>query len=325
MRSSRTNEPLIPRIIHRVWLGPDPVPEVLDYYEHSWRMHHPTWELRLWRDDTLPTLGCQARYDRAIGFKERYDILRLEILRQFGGVIIDMDVEAVRPLDPLLQGVEAFVGRIGRNHVGNQVLGAVPRHPFFELAVARLDATVGVAQTASRTAGKDFLQQLLAEHPHEVTIFPPETFYYEPSFDPPRRPEEFPQVYAVHHELATYSTPMPQKAMERRFAKFRKALTALRADARVEQVEARLDEAERRLRRGVEKHEHGLRAQLRRVEAEREQAEARLRDAHLQALQRVEALEKQLAVTTERLARLERRSIITWARKLVTPRRAAGD
>ena len=329
MRPTPGDEQVIPRIIHRIWFG-GPVPEIFDYYEQSWRRHHPHWEMRLWREDNLPALSCQAEYDREPGIKRRVDIARLEILRQFGGVFIDMDCEAIRPLDPLLGGVSAFVGRVGRRHVGNQVLGAVPRHPFFELAVRRLASTAGIAETSSQVAAKAFLTQLLAEHPGGVTVFPPETFYFAPSFEPPRRPGDFPNVYAVHHELASYAASLPEKALEHRFKKFRKAVWDLLGElypagaaALPEEAQARLDQAERRLRRGVEKHDRGFRAQLRRVEAEREQAAARLRQAQLDAQCRIEELERRLASTAERLARLERRSLIAWTRRLVAGRPAS--
>jgi hypothetical protein len=279
---------VIPRIVHWLWLGPDAVPDIFRHYTESWRTHHPGWEMRMWRDDSLPPLSCQAEYDQTTGFKKRYDIARLEILRQFGGVIVDMDVEAIRPLDPLLGGVTAFVGRISDKHVGNQVLGAVPGHPFFERAVAQLRAATG-GGTASEVAGKDFLRRLLETHPDGVTVFPPETFYYQPSFDPPRRPDAFPGVYAVHHELASYAEMPPADTLELRFAAFVKEVNTAHGAALTADAQARVDRAERRVSRAIATQERAYRAKLRQLEAEREQAEARLREVQ------------------ERLTRIERR------------------
>ena len=268
-----------------MWLGADPVPAIFGYYLESWRRHHPAWEIRLWRDDTLPALSCADRYDTEKGFKKRYDIVRLEIVRQFGGVIVDMDVEAIRPLDPILSGVQAFVGQIGERHIGNQVLGAIPGHPFFEEAIERLRASEGVAGSTTDLAGKEFLKRLLTERPDGVTVFPPETFYFEPSADPPKRPDDFPNVYAVHHELRSYTSPLPQEAIERRFAKFAEAVAAV-AQARLAgdaealvSAAAKQDGAERRLKRGILQQDEGYQAVLRRADIERHQLEAQLRDA----------------------------------------------
>ena len=287
-------ELVIPRIIHRVWLGPNEIPSIFTHYEQSLRKHHPQWELRTWRDDSVSSLNCMVDADEAEGFgKLRYDTVRLEILRQFGGVIVDMDIEAIRPLDPLLKGVTAFAGRMGRAHVGNQVLGAIPHHPFFEKAVARLGETPGTHVTSSKIAGKAFLGRLVKECPNDVTVFPQETFYFEPSFAPPRSPDVFPHVYTVHHELATYAVPLSVETINRRLVKFvrevarvqvetmnmqRDASVGSDGELRLISAQARRVKAERRLRRAIVANESAYKAQVRRAEAEREQAEARLRD-----------------------------------------------
>jgi len=302
---------LIPRIIHRIWLGSNPVPSIFEYYEHSWRQHHPGWELRLWRDDTLPVLSCQRQWEHQ-GLKRRIDIAKLEILRQCGGIFIDMDVEAIRPLDPLLRGVTAFLGRYARHHVGQAVLGAVPYHPFFERAIERLASTIGVAGTTSKVAGKAFLEGVLRDHPDGVTLFPPETFYFEPSFEPPRRPHDFPTVYTVHHELASYVAALPPDTLQLRLEK----LIAHATDGSGLDDEAlgRLQRAAQRLRKGIVQHDVSSRANIRRVEAERERAEALLRVARA----RIEDLERQLAATTEHLGQRKRRSVLAPLRQLIT-------
>ena len=284
---------MIPRVIHWVWLGAAPVPDIFTHYLESWRRHHPAWETRVWRDDTLPPLSCQAEYERATGFKLRYDILRLEILRQLGGVILDMDVEAIRPIDPLLPGISGFIGRVTANHVGNQVLGAVPNHPFFEEAVARLRATVSADGSSSETAGKLFLKQLLAERPDGMTVFPPETFHFQPSFEPPKRPDEFPAVYAVHHELTSYVSPPTPRDIEEAISNLLNVALS-RADPRDARELARLHKYELRLRRAVTRQDQGYAALVRRVEAAREQAEVRLAEAQRSAERRIDELRQRL-------------------------------
>ena len=286
----------IPRVVHWLWLGTDPVPRIFEQYAERWRVHHPAWETRLWRDDTLPTLGCQDLLASAAGFKRRYDIVRLEILRQHGGVIVDMDVEPIRPLDPLLRGVTAFVGSIGDKHVGNQVLGATPRHPFFERAVQRLRSKSEVGGNSSAVAGKVFLKHLLDQHPEGVTVFPARTFYYEPSFEPPRRPDDFPDVYAVHHQLESYAAGIDDDAIQRRLEVFLRQFK--HATPTVDQAEA-----ERRLRRAISRHDDGHRAQLRAASAEVEQAGVRLAENDRQWRRRLEDVEQRLARALELLDR----------------------
>jgi hypothetical protein len=205
-----TGEQLIPRVIHRIWLGPDPVPEIFEDYAESWRRHHPDWEVRLWRDADLPAFSSQAELERTRTPKSRfdksyYDITRLELLHQMGGVVIDLDVEALRPIDPLLGGISAFVGRVSSgDKVGNQIMGAVPQHPFLAHAVARLHETIGTTDTSSQRAGSAFVSRMLKERPEDVTIFPRDYFYSPLTIEPPQHPHDFPEIYAVHHSTESY-------------------------------------------------------------------------------------------------------------------------
>jgi inositol phosphorylceramide mannosyltransferase catalytic subunit len=218
-------------VIHCIWLGSKTIPEIFWPCVESWRRHHPDWKLELWRDDTLPPLSCQAEFERAMNFKAQYDIVRYELLRQLGGVIIDMDMEAIRPIDPLLAGIVAFAGHRGRDRkrIGTQVLGAVPHHPFFEQVVERLRNTVGVEATASQQAGPAFLGHAVAEYAGgDLTIFPSEIFHSPLTIEPPIRPDAFPEIYAVHHHFASYHDG---------------------PDARVSNLQRRLHDAEREIQR----------------------------------------------------------------------------
>lgn len=299
----------IPHVVHWLWLGTNPVPRIFEQYAERWRILHPAWQTRLWRDDTLSQLDGHDVLESATGFKRRYDMVRLEILRQHGGVIVDMDVEPIRPLDPLLQGVTAFVGRIGDKHIGNQVLGATPRHPFFERAVQGLRSNAEVGRNSSDIAGKSFLKRLLDQHPEGVTVFPARAFYYEPSFEPPRRPDDFPDVYTVHHQLESYIAGVNEDALQRRLEVFLRQYKD--ATQTVDQAEA-----ERRLKRAVSRHDDGHRAQLRAANAEIEQAGVRLIENDRQWRQRLEDVEQRLSRALELLDRRERRGLRDRLRKL---------
>ena len=36
----------IPRVLHRIWLGPEPLPEEHRAFGEGWARHHPDWEQR---------------------------------------------------------------------------------------------------------------------------------------------------------------------------------------------------------------------------------------------------------------------------------------
>jgi mannosyltransferase OCH1-like enzyme len=64
------------------------------------------------------------------------------ILDQVGGLYVDLDYEALKPLDPLVRkkGAWLLLPRITRGrskpYVHNALMAAVPSHPFLGLAIA---------------------------------------------------------------------------------------------------------------------------------------------------------------------------------------------
>lgn len=61
---------------------------------------------------------------------QRADALRYFVLAHYGGIYIDLDDGCQRRLDPLL-AYPAWVRRTKPTGISNDVMGAVPQHPFF--------------------------------------------------------------------------------------------------------------------------------------------------------------------------------------------------
>ena len=121
----------IPKIIHQIWLGTLPIPSSYLKCMETIKEKHPTWEYKLWTDDNLPTdfilkesfEGNNLVADDmgnpndpcSIGrlknnYARKADVLRLSLLWHFGGVYMDVDMEALKPIDDLLTGLEFFIG-----------------------------------------------------------------------------------------------------------------------------------------------------------------------------------------------------------------------
>jgi hypothetical protein len=192
----------IPKLIHRIWLGgADPPPQVVQFGE-SWREHHPGWRMRLWTDRRLPMGFDRAALARCGNTAERSDVLRYALLSRYGGIYADTDVECLRPLDPLIENVQAFAGFEDAGRVGTAILGSTPGHPAFDTLAHEVALNAGRG-TQPEATGPPFLTRVLREHP-EVMVFPREVFY-------PYRWDErhlaggpFPAAYAVHHWSATW-------------------------------------------------------------------------------------------------------------------------
>jgi hypothetical protein len=167
---------MIPRLLHRIWLGPEPMPEEYVRLGKTWKRNHPAWEHHLWGETNLPTDLSPEVYELLRRPAERADILRLELLHRLGGVYVDADVESLQPIDPLLEGVMCFLGALDSGRVSNAVMGAVPSHPLFARALAELRPRTTFGPVDRDGTGPLLIERIRHDFPH-VTVFEPEVFY----------------------------------------------------------------------------------------------------------------------------------------------------
>ena len=199
----------IPRIIHRVWLGQQPLPDRYREFGESWARHHRGWEMRLWTDDRLPELTHPDAYERCRNFAEASDVIRYAVLHRYGGIYTDTDVECRRSLEPLIADAEVFCAWARPGVIGSAVLGSIPSHPAIAKVLAEVSRGAGRGGQVAGT-GPVALTRILKEEPG-VTIFGPETFYPFDHWDIPLGPDEarpkLDAAYAVHHWDATWQDP----------------------------------------------------------------------------------------------------------------------
>jgi len=167
---------VIPRVFHRIWLGPEPMPEEYVRLGETWKRNHRDWEHHLWAETNLPTDLRPEVYELLRRPAERADILRLELLHRLGGVYVDADMESLKPIDPLLDGVACFLGGLDSGRVSNAVIGAVPDHPLLARAIAELRPRATFGPVDREGTGPLLIERLRHEFP-DVTVFEPEVFF----------------------------------------------------------------------------------------------------------------------------------------------------
>lgn len=151
---------MIEKFIHRLWLGPDTMPEEYAEYGRQWQQMNPDWTLLEWTyknidlgaminrnswDIAEMTAKAQIPMDhqRAVAV-QRADILSYELVYRFGGVYLNTDIQPIRPLDELVEqtGERAFAcyeGEYnGRRYLVNAVLGGPKKHPFWKACIEDL-------------------------------------------------------------------------------------------------------------------------------------------------------------------------------------------
>lgn len=238
---------MIPRTIHQIWIGPDPLPDDHARWIETWRVQHPEWEHRLWTEDDLPDDPVRPEVLERLRMPvERADILRLEILNRHGGVYVDTDVECLRPVDDALAGHD-FVGvclKPGR--MTNTFIASAPGHPLVERALREArPLEVYWTQTAEpdalkQVAGPPMLRRLVKDYPDAELLEPPAFF--------PSTPEERERAIGVHHLARSWHNATAMRSAmeiaERRLAEAKRELESeRRAHAavrkRLERIDAR--------------------------------------------------------------------------------------
>lgn len=198
-------------LIHRIWVGGSE-PEWLRPYAATWLTHHPDRTLVKWTDDTVPQLfplHNQDIYDHApelapnhVG-QLRADVLRYEILYRMGGWYVDADFRCLRPLAPMVEGLECFATFEKQDvWVANGLMGAKPGNPFIWRLIEGLRDSVrgNPGARPARTSGPRYLTKHWREHPRALTVLPERLFYPYSHKDVAKHPvdEDFPDCIAVH-------------------------------------------------------------------------------------------------------------------------------
>lgn len=197
---------MIPRVAHRIWLG-SPIPDEAERFWAEWQRLHPGWAFETWTDDRLPYLRNARLYDKPATsgnvWQFRSDLVRYELLEQFGGVYVDCDVEPRRRLDELLgEDVRCFAGWEQQDvWIGNAIIGALPGHRFVRALVDGLSASVAALshRRPNHSTGPRYLTRTHAMRPDELTVFAQDLFYPYSWSQLDRANNDFPEAFTVHH------------------------------------------------------------------------------------------------------------------------------
>jgi mannosyltransferase OCH1-like enzyme len=181
------------------------MPAHLEAYVASWTRVNPGWEHRVWGEQDLGWLQNQGLFDAAEEHTDRVgqfrsDIARYEILHRFGGVYVDCDFEARKPIDDLLEGVDCFAAwETDGAWLNNAIVGAVPGHPLFADLIRALPGNVArrCGKRPNVMTGPQFFTPIARRH--HVTKFPAALFYPYLYDELHRGGAEFDDAYAVHH------------------------------------------------------------------------------------------------------------------------------
>lgn len=232
----KNDTPVIPKVIHAFWFSKDRMPENYRMCLNSWKKYAPDFEIKIWNLDTYKPVSCLF-FDQAISegnWAFASDYARVDLLRRYGGVYMDLDVEMIRPIDELLYN-DAYMsfespgriecgsgmGAIKGNRIIDEICKSYENRPYFKEDGTWDNSTCPVRYTQviekhglQKNGGFQFVD--------DITIYPFEVLTAK-SFDTGiiYRTE---RTYTIHHHHGNWVPTTAHDAMEMRYKEIREFL-----------------------------------------------------------------------------------------------------
>jgi hypothetical protein len=185
---------MIPKYIHQIWIGPEPIPEKYQYFVQMMKDMHPDWQHILWDNDAVfngifaedPYLkwakdNINSEYFLQPAFIT--DRARLLILDRIGGIYVDVDAKPVRSFNHILpkltEHCKLFAGLKLETEYGPMiditVLGATPDNRHLKHLIEKwYDGTY-----EHPLSGLHISRELIKLVDWDITLFKKEYFYNE--------------------------------------------------------------------------------------------------------------------------------------------------
>ena len=159
---------MIPKKIHYIWFGNNPIPDEYAKYIAEWKEKMPDYEFQLWNEDNY-TLGYNnfaeaAKADKAWAFVSDY--IRLKVLYEWGGIYLDTDEKVLQPFDCFLNH-SVFFGQETGYRLQAGVIGCEPRSPMIKSILEHYDTMI-YTPTCNKNnliIGDQIYAVLKAKHP----------------------------------------------------------------------------------------------------------------------------------------------------------------
>jgi len=187
----------IPKILHQIWLGPNPMPSEFIEWRNKWQTLHPDWTYMFHTDDILKEIPMylQEYIDTCSHYSSKSNILRLYVVFKYGGVYCDTDFEWNQNIDVFLDN-KFIIARQHGNLYCNAFFGSVPGNPVITYQLDRLQDYIKQSPPWGPTLMTRAIENNKTE---DITILPTHYIYPYMWFEPYKPAESYPKAYLVHH------------------------------------------------------------------------------------------------------------------------------
>ena len=200
---------MIPKIIHQIHIGEKELSEKELMWQKTWKTYNPNYEYIFWDDEKIDSLELINRtYLQNESYPMQSDILRYEILYQYGGVYVDTDFECLKNLDEFINDKDIIVCK--QKHrmrhgpkVCNAFLASTKSNDIMKKLVDGIPhrAKTHGWKRADLKYGPKYLEQFISEDLRLDSKYVYPFMWYDGNR--PNNHEElklaYPDSYAVHH------------------------------------------------------------------------------------------------------------------------------
>lgn len=217
---------MIPQIIHYCWFGKNPIPDMAKKCIDSWKVYFPDWEIVEWNEDNYDITKyryCEDAYElKKWAFVS--DVARLDVLYEYGGIYLDIDVEFIKPLPKEYLNYKGICGFECTGIIAPGLIFGVEKNNEFVKEI--LDSyknerfvisTNGFYNTINlRINGKFEEAGLISNNKYQIIegfhVFPSEFFCgYDTDI---REPDITENTICWHHYLGSWSSPSTKMKLQ---------------------------------------------------------------------------------------------------------------
>lgn len=141
------------KILSRIWLGPEAMPDAYQEYGEKWKFLNPEWDVKDWtatevfegtwkNSSIIDDIISRCSKFTAEAATQIADVVSYELIERFGGIYVNVDIEPIRSIEYMyeyygLNEDQAFAGyedhTTGR--IVNSVLGSPKNHPVWFVVI----------------------------------------------------------------------------------------------------------------------------------------------------------------------------------------------
>lgn len=200
----------IPKIIHYVWVGNNKKDKKTIECIKTWKKYCPDYVFLEWGNDILKEIDNQyvkeAYQNKMYAFVSDY--LRLYVLKKYGGIYLDTDVEITNNIDKFLDNDFFICHEMNNNvpHINTAFIGSIPNNKIIDGLLKMYESISFVKQDKSldlTTNPVRFLEYfknkynlVITDGTHSITLEKKSIIYPYWYFC---KPEDNKENYAIHH------------------------------------------------------------------------------------------------------------------------------